>query len=258
MRNLSKLFMASTLAVLGLTARAESPAPAAPSQAPSATAEPTPATAQDGAPDAAPQKGLLYYKPGEKPRPRGLSQASSQPPGSPGRHRRGTYLRFDGGVGYQSQSWTEDGVDLKFDGPALNLAGSFGGAIAEDVFLAGRIFFGAAPNPRYTVGSESMTTSGVTTNIVGFGPEFIYYFMPANVYLSTSVAVTRQTMQLPGNKAGATEIGWGAQGMIGKEWWVTNRISMGLAGQVTYASNPNLNFTVSGFNAGLVYSFTMN
>jgi hypothetical protein len=253
-RNLSTLFMASTLAVLGLTARAESPAPAAPS----ATAEPTPAPAQDGAPAAAQGKGALYYDPAQKPAPSRAGESPS-PRLTPGvRHHRGMYLRVDCGVGYQSQSWTQVGIDSQFTGPAVNLGSSIGGAIGEDLILAGRTFLGIAPNPSYTLGGVSASTSGLTTNIVGFGPELIYYLMPANVYLSASVAITRQTQNLPDGTTRVTEIGWGSQAMLGKEWWVGQRWAMGLAAQATYSSNPNTTFTVTGLNAGLVLSLTMN
>jgi hypothetical protein len=251
----SKLFAASTLAVLGLAVRAEDST--APTQAPSATAEPIPAPAQNGAPAASPGKGSLYYKPGERPQTQSYDATGSTQRSSPGHHHRGFYVRVDGGAAYQVQSWTEDSIDYKYSDLGVSGGVSFGSAIAEDVIFGGRIFFGVLSKPSYSVGGVSQSTNASSVAVIGGGPELVYYFMPIDMYVSVTLAVTRQMREI-NRQTGSTDPGFGAQIMLGKEWMIGERLGLGFAGQASCSFNSSDVGSLSLWNAGLVASVTYN
>jgi hypothetical protein len=229
MRHFSKLVAASTLAVVGLTAQAANVSPAAPDQAPAAPTEPAPAWT---------------------------------PRLNPNLHRHvGTYVRFDGGLGYSSTSFKLDrGVgleDVTFSGVAIAFGGSVGGAVSENLILGGRFFLVAAPNPSVSISGLSGTSQDTTLSTIGLGPELTYYFMPANVYLSATVALTRQVLTYQ-NTSGNSDLGFGFQAGVGKQWWLGPTWSLGVGGQFTFSSNSDSGQTISNFSAAGVVSVSMN
>lgn len=177
-------------------------------------------------------------------------------------HRHsGFYLRPDLGVGYLSTSAGSGAGELGASGAAGFFGLHVGGAVAENLMLAAHLFTGAVPDPEITVGDRSSgTLPGATGSVVGIGPELTYYFMPANAYVSATVAVTRLSLALDGDRE-TSEAGVGGRLGIGKEWWVSQHWGLGLVGHVTGSSNefedlPASRFTTWGF--GISFSATYN
>jgi len=86
-----------------------------------------------------------------------------------------------------------------------------------------------------------------------------YYFMPQNIYLST-------VFQIPevNNEDSYTQMGFGLQSSIGKEWWVSKNWGIGLALNIFYdylpKTAPGLRVItpLHAFGIGLSFSATYN
>jgi hypothetical protein len=144
----------------------------------------------------------------------------------------GFYIRPDLGFGYMTSS--ESGVTLSgFAG----LAGvAIGGAIQENSILAVHIIDAVAQNPTVSAGGSSANTNDTSVTLWGIGPQYTYYFMPANVYLSTTLALTRMHSSSPG-ASGDSDWGIGTRVAVGKEWWVSDHWGLGVVGHVSFSSN---------------------
>jgi hypothetical protein len=114
-----------------------------------------------------------------------------------------------------------------------------------------------------------------TLDLYGFGPGLKYYFVPRNVFLSSSLWVSQLRIERPGSYYDTTTH-WGAVGRlsVGGEWWVSHGWAIGVAGEAmygriggkAYGSSPGYEYTATGLSllvsgsysypAGHVYSQT--
>lgn len=100
----------------------------------------------------------------------------------------------------------------------------------------------------------------------GFGPGLRYYLMPANVFLSGALLMSRVAPlnSTPGDSIYGVDrtSRWGATGQVsvGKEWWVLGDLGVGLAAEFAYGKMPGtdnwLTYTVKGLS--LLASFSFN
>jgi len=189
--------------------------------------------------------------PGQVPPPPGYGQPPppgyGQPPpgyGQPYReatfHRHlGFFLQMDLGIAGQKATWS-DSVDgsqkLSGGGGAFSIA--IGGAVAENLILAGHLWGYSAFEPDYTVGGQRFSTSGseLSLGLSGIGLNLTYYLMPSNVYLSITPSIATVSLQQNGVQV-ESDSGFGLRLAVGKEWWVSDHWGLGLNGQVAFASN---------------------
>ncbi len=178
----------------------------------------------------------------------------------PTAHRHlGFALRLDAGLGY---SGTTGGMASSRSGASGNFGLVIGGAVAEDLILAGDLWgagmFG---------GWSMMSGGGSGYGLWGTGLNVTWYLMPANVYFSLSPSVTvASSMSYRGSGSmmtGWSTAGFGFKASVGKEWWVGDHWGLGLAAQF-YASwngngsqgSPTGTWTTLG--GGLAFSATYN
>jgi hypothetical protein len=118
------------------------------------------------------------------------------------------------------------------------------------------------PDPKTSTGGNSGTATGVTLNMIGFGPGLAYYFEPTNLYLSATLNFSQITLtdSKTNNQLAETEIGYGFSGMVGKEWWVSTDWGLGLAAQFQLASVKvkNVDSRMTGMGFALLFSATYN
>jgi hypothetical protein len=154
-------------------------------------------------------------------------------------HHHGFFIRPDLGLGYLTMSeatGTSAGTE-KVSGLAGTAGVAIGGALADNLVLSLHLYDAVAVNPSVSLGSSgSLGTSSATITGFGIGPELDYYFMPANVYLAATVAVTTLSVSVDGQSVSASA-GPGGKLSLGKEWFVGNSWGLGVAGGATYASN---------------------
>ncbi|HEX9575138.1 MAG TPA: hypothetical protein VF994_13660 [Myxococcales bacterium] len=148
------------------------------------------------------------------------------------RRHFGFYIRPDLGFGYQTSS--ESGFTISGGAALIGLA--IGGALSENSILAGHIFGSGVSNPNVSGGGASGTANDTTLTMSGIGPQYTYYFMPSNVYLSTTLALTRMRSSTR-NGDFDSNYGIGTRIALGKEWWVGDHWGLGVVGHVSFSTN---------------------
>ena len=78
----------------------------------------------------------------------------------------------------------------------------------------------------------------VTISNIGIGST--HYFMPINVYVSSSFALAKGTVESEGEEL-ETDNGIGINLAIGKEWWVSDNWGLGVAAQLSSTVLPDKN-----------------
>ena len=76
-----------------------------------------------------------------------------------------------------------------------------------------------------------------------FGPALTYYFMPANIYLTLALGMSWLTEDTNQADARDTDVGFGSNLDIGKEWWVSDNWGLGIAARFWFT---HLTDTVGG------------
>src|SRR5262249_54018874 len=151
-------------------------------------------------------------------------------------HRHlGLFLHFDLGAGYV-RSWASSSGEVSISGPAVPVGIAVGGAVSENWILAGEVWGTLAPNPKVSFGGSSSSADDTTMSLEAFGLGLTHYFMPANVYLAFTPAVTLLSFR-SGSSTSSTNYGFGAKLATGKEWWVSDHWGLGLGVQVLVGVN---------------------
>lgn len=177
----------------------------------------------------------------------------------------GTHLHADIGVVGSRSSASEDGEKLKMSGPGAGFSIALGGAAAPNFIIGGELWMTTVSEPKVTISSMGQSISGTATdsqyNVVGFGPRFTYYLVPANVYFSATPSLTRLTFaDTETDEGSSTNMGFGFRGAVGKEWMVGPSWAMGLAGVLQFATNEDREGgpTFGTVGGGVVFSASMN
>ena len=183
-------------------------------------------------------------------------------------HRhRGFFLRPDIGFGYLTASMSDQGGDYTISGGGAYLGFAIGGSIADGVILAGHLWGMSAPSPTVTFNGQSGSISDTHLGFAAIGPEFDYYFMPANFFLGATVGLSRVAVQLGGRLTSGgtdynTQVGIAGQLAGGKEWWVSDSWGLGLKWEVTITANKDNSSsnspTWTGFAFTIGFSATYN
>ncbi len=176
----------------------------------------------------------------------------------------GFFLRFDGGLGYLGSSTSASATGFNFDsahGVAGELGLAIGGAVAENVLLAGHLWGTSVVSPTITSRGAAIPTGGdFSVSLFGVGPSFDYYFMPHNVYVTVTPSLTWVRFSDAFNSFD-TAAGFGTRLALGKEWWMTGHWGLGLAGWFAFSFNKESDAggpTWRTYAGGLGFSATFN
>lgn len=174
----------------------------------------------------------------------------------------GFFLRLSGGVGYGSTSRTlPSGIvgnpqtaELAFDGLDGDYNFAVGGMIARNLALHGTFFGWSIADPDVEVDGTKTGSLDGNLSLSAMGGGVTYYIMPANIYFSGSLGLAWLSEEIE------TDVGFGLDATIGKEWWVGGSWGLGLAGAFGYHSVPDDLFDEnwSGVSFGLRFSATLN
>lgn len=187
---------------------------------------------------------------------RASAQAPSPQYGMFNRHV-GFYLNLDLGFGYLGSSASS--TDEKLSGGAGSFSVAIGGALQENLILAGQLWAYSVPDPTYTVGGQSDPGFGRDLGLTGLGLDLVYYVMPTNLYFSIAPSFTTWSADLGGVKF-TSNTGLGVRLAVGKEWWVSERWGVGLDGSMALTSNKEERGgpTWGSFAFGVAFSATYN
>ena len=224
------------------------PADAAPAGYPPAAGNPPPPAAYPPAngyppPAAYPPPGG-YPPPGYPPPP--AYPAPGYPPGryypapyaqarAPGAENHdGVYLRLQLGIGYTSMSASMNGTDVSVAGAGPGFGIAVGGAVNSHLIIYGTVIDSEASDPEVKVNGQSQgsTNNGTSAGVVGIGAGLAYY-LDSNLFFAGSLLASRLVVDdSNGNSLGKSEWGFTFEGLLGKEWWVSDNWGLGVSGQL--------------------------
>ncbi len=139
-------------------------------------------------------------------------------------HRHlGFYIRPSLDLGFVSSS--APGRTISGGGCGINL--SLGGAIVENLILAGHVWSGGI-----------LSGAGNKQVLVNMGPELTWYFMPINIYVSATPALARLSLYSGGAERSETDFGFGANLAAARELWVSDHWGLGISVQAVFATTP--------------------
>lgn len=145
----------------------------------------------------------------------------------------GFFLRLEPGLAY-ARGTTIGDRDETLKGVGSHLSISIGGALTENLILAGNVFATATSEPDYEERGVDREVGDLTAGFSGVGPQLTWYFMPANVYVSGTAGLGSLTIE---SDVGDSESvsGFATRLAVGKEWWVSNNWGLGLGGHAVFA-----------------------
>jgi len=153
----------------------------------------------------------------------------------------GFFMRLDLGFGYMRSTTSPDQTLFMFDtseGPAATLAATIGGAIRENFILGMEVWTSLVDSPSLRFRGNSIPSNGsFGMGDNGIGPNLTVFFMPANVYVSVTPALTWMSIGNSPNEYD-TNMGFGGRFAIGKQWWTGPHWTLGVSGWLTASSNP--------------------
>ena len=187
---------------------------------------------------------------------RASAQAPSPRYGGAFRHQ-GFYLNLDLGLGYLGSSASS--TDEKLSGGSGSFSVAIGGAVQENLILAGQLWVYSVPDPTYTLGGQTVPGYGRDLGLAGLGVDLVYYVMPANLYFSIAPSFTTWSAELGGVNF-SSDTGVGVRLAVGKEWWVSERWGVGVNGNMAFTSNKEERGgpTWGSFAIGVAFSATYN
>lgn len=181
------------------------------------------------------------------------------------RHRHdGFFLRILNGFGYWlvvEKDYT--GGDREFEGFAGVLRLQVGHEIADNLVLFGEYGVFTMEKPDMNWQGETVSEADAEVAIVELGVGLTYYFMPINIYLSGSLTLSGNSIDLKGEEA-ETGGGLGGYFAVGKEWWISENWGIGVALFAYYGTaeveNKDLDETydVSNRVFGIAFTATYN
>ncbi len=181
------------------------------------------------------------------------------------RHRHdGFFLRIHSGFG-NGLVVEHDylGSDRKFEGLAGMFRLQIGHEIADNLILFGEYGGFGMQKPDMHWQGETVSEVDAEVGMVDLGIGLTYYFMPINIYLSGSLTLSVNSIDLKGEEA-ETGGGLGVYFSVGKEWWVSENWGIGVAlfayVSSTEVENEELDQTFDVYNRvfGIAFTATYN
>ncbi len=158
-----------------------------------------------------------------------LVTASVVHAGGPRDHEPGFFLRLSTGVGGGGTE-RDANPDIKLSGFISETNLAIGGTVTRNLALHATLFGWTAGDPTVESGGTGVELNNAELTMGALGAGITYYFMPLNLYLSPSIGFGGLTLELPGGGDGESDTGVAFDFTIGKEWWVSNRWGLGVAG----------------------------
>jgi len=198
------------------------------------------------------------YPPGYPP-PRRYYPAPQVQVREPGAQTHdGVYLRLQLGLGYTNLSTSVDGNDLTIAGGGAGFGIALGGAINSHLIIYATLVDCEASDPELKVNGQSQgTANGRSAGVVGIGGGLAYY-LDSNVFLAGSLLASRLVVNNDnGDTLGRSDWGFTVEGLVGKEWWVSDNWGLGVSGQLLLGSMKDRAATATGDVSWQVTAFSV-
>ena len=175
----------------------------------------------------------------------------------------GFFLRFSTGIGRTISGERIEREEFTLDGFSGNSTIGIGYAITEEMIPNLVIFGSTVQDPIVKVDGKEIGEADAEITISNIGIGTTHYFMPSNVYVSTSFALANGIVKTEEEEL-ETDIGMGINLSIGKEWWVSDNWGIGVAAQLSTTVIPDKNLTTGEElelrtrSIGILFSATFN
>lgn len=160
----------------------------------------------------------------------------------------GFFLRLEFGSGFASDNISRPTGewDLSTPGPVMKTADitggplmhfnlAIGGAMAQNVAIAGTLFYQAMVNPD----KDNVPTKGETYSLDGIGVLLTWYLPSPNIYFDIATMLTQYQISEE-TETWTSDFGFGFRVGVGKEWRVSSSWGIGLAIHYLYSENESL------------------
>ncbi len=174
----------------------------------------------------------------------------------------GLFVRGSVGGGKGTTTVDNDGSEYKVSDTTLEYHLALGGMIQPDVAVHATVFGWSMLYPSLDLDTDSELAGSVdiedaNLHLLAVGPGVTYYFMEPNVYLSSSVGLSRLYTAADSPKTDGT--GWAIDTSIGNEWWLTRGLGVGVAAGFSYHSVPSGDGDAwNGTSFGIRFCATLN
>jgi hypothetical protein len=174
----------------------------------------------------------------------------------------GFFLRFTIGPGWSSAE--RDATDIEMSGGAAYFAFDIGGAPTENLIIHARLSDNVTIDPSVNYrGRDQGEAQDTSFYFALFGVGLTYYFMPVNLYGTFAFGASRLMIEEEDYDSGDSELGYGIDFDLGKEWWVGSEWGLGVAGRFSYASVPpnedaSSSDRIVGLGFGVLFTATYN
>jgi hypothetical protein len=186
------------------------------------------------------------------------SLALSSAHAGPRDHEEGFFLRLSAGAGGGGTKLDASDALVDLSGGTGNVNLAIGGVITSNLALHATIFGWTMENPDATLEGITGTFPG-DISLYALGIGLTYYVMPHNIYLSGSLGGGTIEVESFGLR-GETESGLALDMTLGKEWWVSDRWGLGVAGGIGYhsISQEDADENWSGVDVAIRFTSTFN
>jgi hypothetical protein len=178
------------------------------------------------------------------------------------RHK-GFYLSMALGPSYSSVNVKSDDYEtVKYTGIGGLFDFKLGGNVGENLLLHASLISNGMVGPEVSYGDESYNSSSdlaISHGLLGIG---LTNYSSSNTLVSGSVGMGRFSYEYEDENS-VSDWGFGAQFKVGKEWWVSRQMGLGVALSFNYLGVKNKPYgdyeeRINSYNYGVVFNVTLN
>jgi hypothetical protein len=172
----------------------------------------------------------------------------------------GFHFHGDLGIAGSASETNTFGDHAEISGGGAGFSLAAGGAVVPNLILGGELWGVSVDEPEISDAEGAGTLQDVTYSVYGFGPRVTWYVMPANVYFSVTPSITQLSLDYDDvDETSETDWGLGLRAAVGKEWFVSDRWGLGVAGVLHVASNEDdADYKWRTWGGGVVFSASFN
>ena len=175
----------------------------------------------------------------------------------------GFYLRLTTGFGGTAAIEDYEGDEITISGASSNTTIEIGYALRENFIVNLDMFGGVMVDPELGINGEVIGETDAEVTISNLGLGLTYYIMPSNFYLSGSFGLSIAQIETDYTTF-ETDLGYGLNIMVGKEWWVSDNWGIGIATHLFYSRVPDKDDLIeeelylNTASIGILFSATYN
>ncbi|RKU18352.1 hypothetical protein C6501_02695 [Candidatus Poribacteria bacterium] len=192
-----------------------------------------------------------------------FGQAAVEASNNDTKHKHdGFYFHLAPGFGGTAIGEVDERDELIISGGSSNTKIGIGYALVENLIVSLDIFGSVLVDPEVEINGQELGEADAELTIANVGLGMTYYLMPSNFYLSGSIGLATGELETDFGTFD-TDLGYGINFALGKEWWVSDNWGLGVATHLYYSSLPDENSIgeVSYLNTasiGILFSATFN